>query len=101
MSCASPKLFDACATGKHIDKAILTCRKAGGKQEVFYTLTLTDVLVSSYQIASLGVQGGPTAMDKFSLNFGRIEVAYKEQNVKGGTGAPVQSGWDVRKNTKV
>lgn len=106
MSCASPKLFDACATGKHIEKAILTCRKAGGKQEVFYTMTLTDVLVSSYRVASLdGARNaeriGPAAIDEFALNFGRIEVAYKEQNVKGGVGASVQTGWDVRKNVKV
>ncbi len=104
MSSASPKLLDACATGKHIPKAILTCRKAGGKQEVFYTLTMTDVLVSSYRTGAAGSggrEGGSAAIDNFSLNFGRIEVAYKEQNAKGGTGASVQTGWDVRKNVKV
>jgi type VI secretion system secreted protein Hcp len=31
MNQASPKLADACATGKHIPKAVLTCRKAGDK----------------------------------------------------------------------
>src|SRR5688500_17748659 len=28
---ASPKVMLACATGQHIDEAILYCRKAGGK----------------------------------------------------------------------
>src|SRR5262245_25086495 len=46
---ASPKLMLACATGQHIPKATLSVRKAGGGQEVFLTVTLTDVLVSSYQ----------------------------------------------------
>src|SRR5436190_10812916 len=32
---ASPELFLACATGKHIDEATLTCREAGGKQQEY------------------------------------------------------------------
>src|SRR5262249_47384972 len=32
---ASPKLFLACATGDHIPKAVLVCRKAGHKQQEF------------------------------------------------------------------
>ncbi len=103
MSCASPKLLDACATGKHIANAILTCRKAGGKQEVFYTVTLTDLLVSSYRTGYGGSSGADRRLpvDEFSLNFARIEVAYKQQDSKGAMGAAVQSGWDLRKNVKI
>src|SRR3954467_12518700 len=32
---ASPKLFLACATGKHLTKAVLTCRKAGETQQPY------------------------------------------------------------------
>ena len=46
---ASPKLMLACASGEHIKKAVLTCRKAGKDQQEFLKITLTDVLVSSYQ----------------------------------------------------
>src|SRR4051794_24002818 len=46
---SSPKLMLACACGEHIPKAVLSCRKAGGKQEGFYKITLSDLLVSSYQ----------------------------------------------------
>src|SRR5262245_43400115 len=49
MSKASPKLFLACATGSHIDEAVLTCRKAGDKQHTYLTITLKDVLVTSFQ----------------------------------------------------
>lgn len=114
VSCASPKLFDACATGKHIPRAVLTCRKAGGKQEVFYTLTLTDVLVSSYDTGfgqHIAQSGGLTTgrdvsadlrspMDAFALNFARIEVAYGQQDAKGSVAAAVKAGWDLRKNVK-
>src|ERR1700704_1221479 len=46
---ASPLLFKACATGQHIKKAVLTVRKAGGRQQTeFIKIELEDVLVSSY-----------------------------------------------------
>src|SRR5262245_43388600 len=51
---ASPILFLKCATGEHIKEAVLTCRKAGGKQEEFFNVKLTDILVTSYQINGAG-----------------------------------------------
>jgi type VI secretion system secreted protein Hcp len=48
---ASPELLKACATGKHLKEATVTARKAGGenRNNEFWKLTLTDVLVSSYR----------------------------------------------------
>src|SRR5262245_66045949 len=43
---ASPKLFLACATGEHLKKAVLTCRKAGKDQQEYLIVTMEDVLVS-------------------------------------------------------
>src|ERR1700681_1453495 len=39
---ATPKLFLACATGEHIKKAVLTCRKAGKDQQEFQKVTFTE-----------------------------------------------------------
>src|ERR1700728_1748377 len=44
---SSPKLFDACFTGKHIPNAQITCRKAGGSAIEYWTIKLTDLLISS------------------------------------------------------
>src|SRR5450755_3906540 len=46
---ASPKLFLSCACGDHIPEAVLACRKAGGKQQDFMTVKMSDLIVSSYQ----------------------------------------------------
>ena len=62
MSKASPKLMSACATGKHIPSAVLTCRKAGGTQTEFLKIKLADVLVSSYQ------NGGNNSQDRLPLH---------------------------------
>ena len=46
---SSPKLLLACATGDHIKKAVLVCRKAGKTQQEFLKITMSDLLVSSFQ----------------------------------------------------
>lgn len=68
---ASPKLFLGCATGQHIKKAVLTARKAGGTQEEYLVLTMSDVLISSYETGGSSGEGAPT--DQVSLNFAKIE----------------------------
>src|SRR5687768_12512993 len=40
VSKASPKLMLTCATGEHIKKATLVCRKAGKEQQEYYKVTL-------------------------------------------------------------
>lgn len=48
VSQASPQLFLASAAGRHIETAVLTCRKAGGSpQQDFLKYTLSDVLIVS------------------------------------------------------
>ncbi|HEX9406572.1 MAG TPA: type VI secretion system tube protein Hcp [Thermoanaerobaculia bacterium] len=46
---ASPTLMQHCANGRHYDKVVLQCRKAGGDQQPYLVITMSDVLVSSYQ----------------------------------------------------
>jgi len=99
MNTASPKLMLACCTGQHIGKAQLFCRKAGGEQQEFLTITLSDLLVSGYQTGGSG--GDLIPMDNCSLNFSKIEFEYKMQDEKGVVGSPVKAGWDVKANKKV
>ena len=95
---ASPALFLACAQGDHIKNAILTCRKAGKKQQEFMKVTMSDVLVSLFQI---GGAVGVVPTDQISLNFAKIEWEYKEQKADGTLGAPVKAGWDLKANKTI
>jgi len=97
---ASPKVFLACCTGEHIPKAVLICRKAGKEQQEYLKITLTDILVSSFQA------GGPhkgelMPYDSCSLNYAKIEIEYKEQKADGTLGAATKAGWDAKANKKV
>jgi len=97
---ASPKLMLACADGEHIKKAVLVCRKAGKDQQEYLKITLSDVLVSSYQTGGTA-SSNVVPVDQFSLNFSKVEKEYKEQKSDGTLGGTVKAGWDVKANKKV
>lgn len=100
VSKASPKLFLACASGQHIPWATFTARRTGEQKEDLLTITMTDLLVSSYQ--SAGDAGADVVpVDSFSFNFSKIEFEYVPQGPDGRTEAPVKAGWDLKKNEKV
>ncbi len=76
VSKASPNVFLKCATGQHIKQAVLTARRAGGEQrEEFLKITLTDVLVSSYQ--STGANPGPpeAPADSVALRYASAKLS--------------------------
>lgn len=94
---ASPKLMQACASGEHLKKAVLVCRKAGKDQQEYLKVTLSDVLVSSYQTGgSSGADIIPT--DQISLNYAKIEFEYKEQKQDGTLGGAIKGGWNIKEN---
>ncbi len=96
---ATPKLADACASGQHIKKGVLTCRKAGTDQQPYLTVTFSDLLVSSYQTG--GHEGAVIPTESITLNFSKIEFEYKEQKADGTLGGTTKFGWDLKANKKV
>ena len=97
MNKASPKLMLACASGQHIPKGVLTMRKAGKEQQEYAKITLTDLLVASYQTGGSG-KGDIVPLEQIALNYAKIEFEYKEQKTDGSLGSPVKAGWDVKAN---
>jgi type VI secretion system secreted protein Hcp len=99
MDKASPLLYHAAATGEHIKKAVLIARKAGGKagQIEYMTITLTDVMVSSYQ---MGGHSGDNSipLDSVSLRATDIKVEYKPQKADGSLEGAVTKSYNIAKN---
>jgi len=94
---ASADLMQACATGQHIDKAILTVRKAGGKDALEYLkITMEDVIVTSVQPG--GSTGDERIVESVSLDFRKFNEEYTVQTDKGGSGATSHFAWDIAAN---
>lgn len=88
---------------------MLSCRKAGGGQQEFYKLTLTDIIVSSYTTASgeglLRAEDEITAddipSDRVCFAFAKIESEYRAQKQDGSLNNPIKTGYDLSTNTAV
>jgi len=100
MNKASPKLFLACASGEHIKKATLVCRKAGKDQHEFLKVEMEHLLISSYQTGGSS-HSDVVPTDQISLNFTKIKFEYKAQKQDGTLEAGAPVGWNVKENVKV
>jgi type VI secretion system secreted protein Hcp len=94
---ASPQLFLATVSGKHIKEASLSVRRASKAQLEYLKIKLTDVLVTSFEEAG----GGDVPEEMVGLAFGRIELEYKPQQATGALGGAVKAGWNLAKNAKI
>jgi type VI secretion system secreted protein Hcp len=99
VSKASPKLFLHVHNGEHFNQAIITARKAGKTPLEYYKWTFTDCMVTSFQTG--GSSSDVTPLEQISLNFGKAEVEYTEQNTDGSGKGKVKAGYDYVKNKVV
>jgi type VI secretion system secreted protein Hcp len=73
---SSPKLAEACATGKPIKKGQIDfCAQANDKEEPYLQYTLENVIVSSYSFHGDG-SGSPVPTEEITINFTKIEWKY-------------------------
>jgi type VI secretion system secreted protein Hcp len=95
MDKSSVGLALACATGKHIDEATLTVRKAAGDTPLDYLkIKLTEVFVTSFHNAAS--DGGGIAQESLSLNFSKIEFTYNPQGSAGSGEGDVVKSYNVK-----
>lgn len=95
---SSPKLSMACADGTHIDTIIIELCRAGSEKVKFMEFRLANCIISKVSMES----GGDFPFENVSINYGKIEWCYTQQNrVGGGAAGNVAGGWNLQKNCKV
>ncbi len=93
---ASTELFLATCNGKHFPEATLVVRKAGETPLEYLTITMNDVLITSY---STGGSGGEDRLtENVTLNFAKVKLTYKEQAPKGAQSKAPSVGWNIQEN---
>jgi type VI secretion system secreted protein Hcp len=94
---ATPKLVQKLASGEHIKRAVLTCRKAGKTPQEYLKITFEDIIVSNYSTAGSG-DGNAIPDEHISLNFAKIIFEYREQKADGTLGGAVTASHDMKRN---
>lgn len=95
---ASPKLYEACCTGKHISEVTLELCRAGGDKLKYMEVKLEQVLISKVEPnGTTNDSGFPS--EKVSFSYGKIKWTYTQQKrADGSGGGNVSGGWDLTAN---
>ncbi|MGU7782425.1 Hcp family type VI secretion system effector [Burkholderia sp. PU8-34] len=96
---ASPNLILHCLTGKHIDRAILVMRKAGGTPLEYLKITMNDVLITRIRPTANYNMAMPR--EEVQLSFACVTQEYVIQNSQGGSGGTVSMGYDIQANKAI
>lgn len=97
---ATPPLLKACTSGKHIPKATLYVRKAGGDAPLeYFKLEMETVLVSSYQTGGSN-DGLDRIVETLKLNFRKFTVTYTQQDASGVAASSSPASWDIARNAE-
>jgi type VI secretion system secreted protein Hcp len=83
---ASPALFEQCCSGDHIQEAAFELTNQ--KDQSFYKLRFTDVLISS--VSPNGSTAGRAPMEQLSFTFAQVDISAADP--KGQFGPPVICG---------
>jgi len=92
---ASPKLFEACFTGRHIKEVVIEVFRAGGNKEKYLDVKMEKVLIANF------TQGGGDEFPVENVSFApaKIVMTYIQQKREDGTGGgQVTAGWDLMGN---
>ncbi|MFM9922909.1 type VI secretion system tube protein Hcp [Variovorax sp. H27-G14] len=94
---SSLNLMKYCLTGKHIQEAMLTVRKAGGNPLNYLKFTFSDVIITAIQ--PFGSNADEMRVkERVRLSFSKIKQEYAVQNAQGGSGGAVTAGYDIKGN---
>lgn len=85
---ASPKLYEACASGKHIAKATIEVWRPTGKtSQKYLTIQMQQVIISSVNASSPSAKDSPT--ETLTLTYGSVQWTYTKQSPAGSKGTEV------------
>lgn len=95
---ASPKLFEACCTGKHIKEVIIEVCRAGADKQKFLEIRLEQAIISGYSQNG----GGDFPDESISFSAGKYKMVYSQQKRSDGALAGnVSGGWDLTQNKAI
>ncbi len=91
---ASSDLFAACTKATPLDEIVITFVKDAGDDQIDYlTYTLSNCLISSYQVS--GSSGGGNPMESVSISFNKIKALYKKQEDDHSSSSDHEAEYDL------
>lgn len=92
---ATPKLHEACCSGKHLKEVTIALNRAGDNRVKYMEIKLEEVIVSSVSLTGNGSVNSGFPSEIVRLNYARIKMTYIQQKRSDGAGGgQIVGGWD-------
>lgn len=99
---ASPKLFDAVCSGKHIKEIVIEVCRSGDDKQKYLEIRMEQVLISGYQHTGNGDAKSEFPAETVSFVPGKFRMIYSQQSRADGTlGGNIMAGWDLTTNKAI
>jgi type VI secretion system Hcp family effector len=96
---ASPQIYLACASGKHLGKVVVEAWRSSGASRVKYlSIEIDNVIISK---VTWGTSGTALPTESVTFVYGKITWTYTPHKPDGSAGNPVTTGWDLALNKAV
>jgi type VI secretion system secreted protein Hcp len=92
---ASIPLIQAALEGAPVTAQIDFCTTGASQQEVYYTIIMTNAIITS--LAQAGSDGRP--VESITFNFTQISFSGTQMDADGTSTSPASYGWDISTNT--
>lgn len=101
MDKTTPNLFSEACIGKSKPKVEIHVCQTGDKISPYMEYTLSNVLISNYQVQGQNKCENAAPLETINLNFDKIEMKYTPYDEKHNAGSPIPAGYDLSTGTKV
>lgn len=98
----SPYIFTEACVGKSKPTIqIHICQTGTNGISPYIQYTLSNVLISRYQIHASDKAEGTAPTELLNLNFDKIEMKYTQYDEKHNALSPIPAGYDLNKGTRI
>lgn len=97
---SSPALIMKVLTGARIPDGVITFRRPGKDLQEYYTVQLTDIIVTSVEQTDMAVAGS-TVKEVVKLKARQFRFNYRDQRPDGSLGAVQTFGFDCVSNARL
>ncbi|AHG39181.1 Hcp1 family type VI secretion system effector [Pseudomonas syringae CC1557] len=99
---ATPKILEACCSGQHFKKIIMSVHRAGGEKQKYLEVVFEEVIISGIHSGNIFDPAASSfPEDVVWFDYAKVNIVYSQQSrTTGLIMGKISAGWDqIRNNT--
>ena len=93
---ASPRLFAASCSGGSQGTILIHACHTGSQLETFLQYTLSDGVISNYEVIGMSDEHSQELQEKLHINFTKMEMKFTPRDASNRAGHPIVSSYDLK-----